>query len=216
MANVADLIVVWAKNDSGRVCGYLVDTTLPGITIKTIEGKLSLRTVPSCDIHFDHVVLDEDAALPGAIGLKSAFECLNSARYGIGWGALGAAQACYEAARNYIIDRNDFSSKQLIQEKLAFMCREIAIGLQASLRVGRLMELGKVYPEQISLIKHNSSVKALQIARMAREVLGGNGIIDSYGVIRHLLNLESVITYEGTSDIHSLIIGKGIIGETAV
>ncbi|PHQ82466.1 MAG: acyl-CoA dehydrogenase [Coxiella sp. (in: Bacteria)] len=215
LANVADVFIIWARDTDNAVQGYLVEKEVSGLSIEVIEGKFSLRTVPSCDITFDNVVIPSDSMLPKSEGLKSALRCLNHARYGIGWGALGAAEACFHAARDYIVSRNDFASKQFVQQKLADMSTEIALGLQACLQVGRCLDTDNWAPEQVSLIKRNSTLKALHIARQARDILGGNGIVDTFGVMRHLLNLESVVTYKGTADIHSLILGRGITGVNA-
>lgn len=215
LADQADIIIVWAKDENHVVRGFIVETTAPNCRIEKIPGKYSLRIVPSTHIYLEGVVVPESQVLPHADGLKAAFRCLNHARYGIGWGALGAAEDCFAVACDYIKNRNDFATKQLVQKKLADMCSEITLGLQACLQVGRLWDAGAGLPEHISLIKRNSTLKALVIARDARDVLGGQGILDAHSVIRHLLNLEAVATYEGTADIHSLILGRAITGEVA-
>lgn len=215
LADIADVMVVWAKDESETVRGFLVECDRAQLRIEKISGKYALRVVPSTHIYLDGVEIPETNRLPDAVGLKSAFRCLNHARYGIGWGALGAAQNCFDVATDYILKRNNFAGKQLVQKKLADMCSEIALGLQACLRVGRLFDAGEGVPEHISFIKRNSTHKALAIARDARDILGGQGILDSHPIIRHLLNLEAVATYEGTTDIHSLILGRAITGVTA-
>ncbi len=215
LAHMADVMVIWAKDASDILRGFLVDKNSAGVSVSLIEGKYSLRTVPSGIIHLDNVVIPQSHILPDAEGFKAAFACLNHARYGIGWGALGAAERCYHIARDYICARNNFAAKQLVQQKLADMATEISLGLLACLQVGRLMAQGLATPEQISLLKRNSSIKALAIARSARDILGGNGILLEHDVIRHMLNLESVVTYEGTADIHSLILGRAITDKPA-
>jgi len=222
---VADVFVVWAKvfGDSeipdGTIKGFILDKGQAGLSAPKIEGKFSLRASSTGTIVMQDVKVDADKMLPGVAGLKGPFSCLNKARYGIGWGALGAAQFCYEAARNYTMDRKQFgrplAANQLIQKKLADMLVDIALGLQGCLRVGRLMDEGRAEPQMISIIKRNSAGKALDIARQARDMHGGNGIADEYHVIRHVMNLESVNTYEGTHDIHALIIGRAITGIAA-
>jgi glutaryl-CoA dehydrogenase len=217
----ADLFVVWAKSEAhgGRIKGFLVDKGAPGLTAPKIEGKLSLRASTTGMIMLDEVKLGADALLPGAEGMSGPFGCLNRARYGISWGAMGAAEFCLAAARGYGLDRKQFgrplAANQLYQKKLADMTAEIALGLQASLRVGRLLDEGRFAPEMISLIKRNNAGKALEIARWARDMHGGNGISEEYQVIRHMLNLETVNTYEGTADIHALILGRAITGIAA-
>lgn len=215
LAHMADVMVIWAKDETDTLRGLLVDKKTAGVHVDIIEGKYSLRTVPSGMIHLNDVVILESQLLPNAKGFKAPFSCLNHARYGIGWGALGAAERCYQIARDYICARNDFAAKQLVQQKLADMATEISLGLLSCLQVGRLMAQGLTTPEHISLIKRNSSTKALAIARSARDILGGNGILLDHDVIRHMLNLESVVTYEGTSDIHSLILGRAITDRVA-
>ena len=218
---IADLAVVWAKSDAhdGAIRGFIVERGAKGFSTPKIEGKLSLRASITGEIVLDGVEVGEDALLPNVQGLKGPFGCLNRARYGIGWGAIGAAEACYEAARSYTLDRKQFgvplASKQLVQLKLADMMTEIALGLQASLRIGRRMEEGVLQPDLISLAKRNNCGKALAIARVARDMHGGNGISAEFHVIRHAANLETVNTYEGTHDIHGLILGRAITGLSA-
>ncbi|KAI1285851.1 Glutaryl-CoA dehydrogenase, mitochondrial [Halotydeus destructor] len=215
---IADVLVVWARSQEhgGKVKGFVVERSATGLETPKIEGKFSLRASVTGMILMDSVPVPEENMLDGVEGLRGPMGCLNSARYGIGWGALGAAEFCYETARQYVIDRKQFgkplASNQLIQFKLANMASEIAIGLQACLQVGRLKEENKATPEMVSLIKRNSCSKALDIARQARDMLGGNGISDEYHIIRHVMNLESVNTYEGTSDIHALVLGRAITG----
>ena len=215
---IADVFVVWAKSDAhdGKIRGFVIDKDAPGLTAPKIEGKLSLRASVTGMIMLDNVEVPESALLPNVEGLKGPFGCLNRARYGISWGAMGAAEFCFHAAREYGLDRKQFNkplaSTQLYQKKLADMETEITLGLQASLRVGRLMDEGKMAPEMISLVKRNNVGKALEIARHARDMHGGNGIVDEYHVMRHMANLETVNTYEGTHDIHALILGRAITG----
>ncbi len=214
---VADLLLVWAKNDEGVIRGYLIERAeAKGLATPKIEGKFALRASVTGQILLDETFVPEENELPGVSGLKGPFGCLNSARFGIAWGALGAAEFCWRAARDYTLDRKQFgrplAANQLIQKKLADMQTEIAIGLQAALRVGRLRDEGRAAPEMISLIKRNSCGKALEIARMARDMHGGNGIADEFHVIRHVMNLEAVNTYEGTHDIHALILGRAQTG----
>jgi len=216
-APVADLLVVWAKNGAGKIRGYLVERAeAKGLATPKIEGKFALRASITGEIVLDETFVPEENELPDVTGLKGPFGCLNSARFGIAWGALGAAEFCWRAARDYTLDRKQFgrplAANQLIQKKLADMQTEIAIGLQAALRVGRLRDEGRAAPEMISLIKRNSCGKALEIARMARDMHGGNGISDEFHVIRHVMNLEAVNTYEGTHDIHALILGRAQTG----
>jgi glutaryl-CoA dehydrogenase len=215
-APLADLLLVWAKNDAGHIMGYLVERGAAGLATPKIEGKLSLRASATGEIVMDDVFVPEAQILPGVRGLKGPFGCLNSARYGIAWGALGAAEACFETARRYVLERTQFgrplAANQLIQKKLADMLTEIALGLQSCLRLGRLKEEGRDTPEMVSLLKRSSAGKALDIARSARDMLGGNGISDEYPVMRHMLNLETVNTYEGTHDIHALILGRAVTG----
>jgi len=217
-APIADIFVVWAKSEphGGAIRGFILEKGMAGLSAPKIENKLSLRASITGSINLDDVVVPEDALLPNVEGLKGPFGCLNRARYGISWGALGAAEFCYAAARQYGLDRIQFgrplAATQLYQKKLADMVTEISLGLQASLRVGRLMDEGRFAPEIISLVKRNNVGKALDIARAARDMHGGNGISGEFQVIRHMLNLETVNTYEGTHDIHALILGRGITG----
>ncbi len=220
-APIADVFVVWAKSDAhdGGIRGFVLDKGATGLTAPKIEGKLSLRASITGMILMDEVEVGEDALLPGVEGLKGPFGCLNRARYGISWGAMGAAEFCLHAARRYGLDRKQFGTplagRQLYQKKLADMETEIALGLQASLRVGRLMDEGKFAPEMVSLVKRNNVGKALAIARDARDMHGGNGIAGEYHVMRHLMNLETVNTYEGAHDVHALILGRAITGIAA-
>ena len=218
-APIADVFVVWAKTDDGLIRGFIVDKGAKGLSAPKIEGKFSLRTSITGEIVLDEVFLPEENLLPGVQGLKGPFGCLNNARYGIAWGALGAAEFCWHAARQYTLDRLQFgrplAANQLVQKKLADMQTEIALGLQGCLRLGRLKDEGKAAPEITSLVKRNSCGKALDIARTARDMHGGNGIVDEFHVIRHVLNLESVNTYEGTHDIHALILGRAQTGIAA-
>ena len=215
---VADVFVVWAKSEAhgGDIRGFVLDKGMKGLSAPKIEGKLSLRASVTGEIVMDGVAVGEDALLPGVSGLKGPFGCLNRARYGIAWGAMGAAEACWHAARSYTLERKQFgrplAQTQLVQKKLADMQTEIALGLQAALRVGRIFDEGKAAPEMISLIKRNNCGKALDIARAARDMHGGNGISDDYVVMRHMLNLETVNTYEGTHDVHALILGRAQTG----
>ncbi|GAA4533451.1 acyl-CoA dehydrogenase [Chelativorans composti] len=217
-APIADVFVVWAKSDAhdGKIRGFVLEKGLKGLSAPKIEGKLSLRASITGEIVLDNVEVGEDALLPGVEGLRGPFECLNRARYGIAWGVMGAAEDCWFQARQYGLDRKQFgrplAATQLHQKKLADMQTEIALGLQATLRVGRLMEEGAWAPEMISLIKRNNCGKALDIARMARDMHGGNGIQIGYRVMRHAQNLETVNTYEGTHDIHALILGRAQTG----
>lgn len=214
-APIADVFVIWAKLD-GKVRGFILEKGMKGLSANRIEGKLSLRASITGDISMDGVEVGEDALMPNVSGLAGPFGCLNKARFGIAWGALGAAEFCWHAARSYTLERKQFgrplANNQLIQKKLADMQTEITIGLQAVLRVGRLLDEDNCAPENISLIKRNSTGKALDIARMARDMHGGNGIADEYHVMRHMMNLETVITYEGTHDIHALILGRAQTG----
>lgn len=213
---IADVFVVWAKCDDGQIRGFVLEKGTKGLTAPKIEGKFSLRASTTGMIIMEDVVVPEDALLPESLGLKSTFQCLTSARYGISWGALGAAEFCMETARQYTCDRVQFNSplakNQLVQKKLADMLTEITLGLHGCLRVGRLFDEGKMCPEMVSLLKRNSCGKSLDIARAARDMLGGNGISDEYHVIRHVMNLEAVNTYEGTHDVHALILGRAITG----
>lgn len=209
---IADVFVVWAKTDDGIIRGFILDKGMKGLSAPKIEGKLALRASITGEIVMDEVFVPEDQLMPNVQGLKGPFGCLNSARYGISWGAMGAAEDCWHAARQYCMDRTQFdrplAATQLIQMKLANMQTEISLGLQGSLRAGRLRDQGQLAPELISLMKRNNCSKALDIARMARDMHGGNGISDEYPVMRHMLNLEVVNTYEGTADVHALILGR--------
>ncbi len=213
---IADVFVVWAKDDDGAIRGFILEKGMKGLTAPKIEGKFSLRASVTGEIVMADVEIPEENLLPNVSGLKGPFGCLNNARYGIAWGALGAAEFCWQAARNYTLDRKQFgrplAANQLIQKKLADMQTEISIGLQACLRVGRLKDEGRAAPEMISLVKRNSCGKALDIARAARDMHGGNGISDEFHVIRHVMNLEAVNTYEGTHDVHALILGRAQTG----
>jgi glutaryl-CoA dehydrogenase len=216
---IADVCVVWAKDDEGTIRGFLLERGMKGLTTPKIEGKFSLRASITGMIMMEDVFVPEENMLPGVSGLRGPFSCLNNARYGIAWGALGAAEFCWHAARAYTLERKMFgkplAATQLIQKKLADMQTEIAIGLQAVLRLGRLLDEGRAAPEMISLCKRNSCGKALEIARTARDMHGGNGISDEYHVIRHVMNLEAVNTYEGTHDVHALILGRAQTGLSA-
>jgi glutaryl-CoA dehydrogenase len=211
-APVADVMVVWAKDHEGTIRGFILERGMKGLSTPKIEGKFSMRASNTGEIVMDRVFVPEENKLPNARGLNGPFGCLNSARFGISWGAMGAAESCWHAARNYTLERTQFgrplAANQLVQKKLADMQTEIALGLNAALRVGRLIERGEAAVEMISLIKRNNAGKALDIARTARDMHGGNGISDEYHVIRHMLNLESVNTYEGTHDVHALILGR--------
>lgn len=213
---IADVFVVWAKDDAGKIRGFILDKDMEGLSAPKIGGKFSLRASVTGEIVMDKVYVPEANAFPDIRGLKGPFGCLNKARYGIAWGSMGAAEFCWKAARQYTLDRKQFdrplAATQLVQLKLANMQTEIALGLQAALRVGRLMDEDRVTPEMISLIKRNNCGKALDIARIARDMHGGHGISDEYHVIRHVMNLESVNTYEGTHDIHALILGRAQTG----
>ncbi|PWC42851.1 acyl-CoA dehydrogenase [Azospirillum sp. TSO22-1] len=213
---IADVFVVWAKDDAGDIRGFVLEKGMKGLSAPKIEGKFSLRASITGEIVMDEVHVPETALLPNAKGLSGPFGCLNRARYGIAWGAMGAAEFCFQQARQYTLDRKQFgrplAANQLPQFKLANMETEIALGLQAALRVGRLMDEGKAAPEMISLIKRNNCGKALDIARIARDMHGGNGISDEFHIIRHSMNLEAVNTYEGTHDVHALILGRAITG----
>lgn len=213
---IADVFVVWAKTDDGTIRGFILEKGQTGLSAPAIKGKVGLRTSVTGQIVMDEVAVTEEAMLPGVSGLKGPFTCLNSARYGIAWGALGAAEFCWHTARQYVLDRQQFgrplAANQLIQKKLADMQTEIALGLQGCIRFGRMKDEGTASPEATSLLKRNSCGKALEIARMARDMLGGNGVSDEYGIIRHLVNLEVVNTYEGTHDIHALILGRAQTG----
>jgi glutaryl-CoA dehydrogenase len=211
---IADVFVVWAKTDDGKIRGFILEKGWKGLSAPAIHGKVGLRASITGEIVMDEVFVPAENMFPEVTGLKGPFTCLNSARYGIAWGALGAAEDCYEAARQYVLDRKQFgrplAANQLIQKKLADMLTEITLGLQSCLRVGRMKDEGNAPVEITSIIKRNSCGKSLDIARVARDMLGGNGISDEYGVIRHVVNLEVVNTYEGTHDIHALILGRAI------
>ena len=213
---IADVFVVWAKDDAGEIRGFVLDKGMKGLSAPKIEGKFSLRASVTGEIVMDKVFVPEANAFPDIRGLKGPFGCLHKARYGIAWGAMGAAEFCWKAARQYTLDRKQFgrplAATQLVQLKLANMQTEIALGLQAALRVGRLMDEDNAAPEMISLIKRNNCGKALDIARIARDMHGGNGISDEFHIIRHVMNLEAVNTYEGTHDIHALILGRAQTG----
>lgn len=213
---IADVFVVWAKDDADEIRGFVLDKGMKGLSAPKIEGKFSLRASVTGEIVMDKVFVPEANAFPDIRGLKGPFGCLNKARYGIAWGAMGAAEFCWKAARQYTLDRKQFgrplAATQLVQLKLANMQTEIALGLQAALRVGRLMDEDNAAPEMISLIKRNNCGKALDIARVSRDMHGGNGISDEFHIIRHVMNLEAVNTYEGTHDIHALILGRAQTG----
>ena len=215
----ADVFVVWAKDDSGQIRGFVLDKGMKGLSAPPIKGKVGLRASLTGEIVMDGVFVPEENAFPEVRGLKGPFTCLNSARYGIAWGALGAAEDCYARARQYVMDRRQFgkplAANQLVQKKLADMATDISLGLQGCLRLGRMKDEGTASVEVTSILKRNSCGKALEIARTARDMMGGNGISDEYGVARHLVNLEVVNTYEGTHDIHALILGRAITGIAA-
>ncbi|TXC73473.1 acyl-CoA dehydrogenase [Sphingorhabdus soli] len=218
---IADVFVVWAKSDAhdGKIRGFVLEKGMKGLSAPKIEGKLSLRASITGEIVMDEVEVGEDALLPNVEGLKGPFGCLNRARYGIAWGTMGAAEACFEAARGYTLERKQFgrplAANQIVQLKLANMLTEISLGLQAALRVGRLIDEGHLSPDMVSIIKRNNCGKALDIARVARDMHGGNGIAAEFHVIRHAINLETVNTYEGTHDVHALILGRAITGISA-
>ena len=213
---VADVCVVWAKTEDGTIRGFLIERDTKGLSTPKIEGKFSLRASVTGEIVMDDCFVPEENLLPGAEGLAGPFRCLNRARFGIVWGVLGAAEFCWHAARQYTLDRHQFgrplAATQLVQKKLADMQTEITIGLQGALQLGRLFDDGKESPEAISLMKRNNCGKALDIARVARDMHGGNGIVDEFHVIRHMMNLETVNTYEGTHDVHALILGRAQTG----
>jgi len=213
---IADVMVVWAKTEDGTIRGFVLERGMERLATPKIEGKFSLRASVTGMIQMDEVFVPDENLLPNVKGLRGPFGCLNRARYGIGWGAMGAAEFCWHAARQYVLDRSQFgrplAANQLVQKKLADMQTEITLGLNAALTVGRLMDSGDAAPEAISLIKRNNCGKALDIARVARDMHGGNGIADEYHVIRHVMNLEAVNTYEGTHDIHALILGRAQTG----
>ncbi|PZM10212.1 acyl-CoA dehydrogenase [Rhizobium tubonense] len=218
-APIADVFVVWGKTEDGVIRGFILEKAWKGLSAPAIHGKVGLRASITGEVVMDNVFVPEENMLPNVTGLKGPFTCLNSARFGIAWGALGAAEDCYAKARQYVLDRNQFgrplAANQLIQKKLADMATEISLGLQGCLRLGRMKEEGHPPVELTSILKRNSCGKALDIARAARDMLGGNGISDEFGIIRHLVNLEVVNTYEGTHDIHALIVGRAITGIAA-
>lgn len=217
----ADIFIVWAKSEAhnGAIRGFILEKGMKGLSAPKIDGKISLRASTTGMIVMDDVKVGQESLLPNVQGLKGPFECLNRARYGISWGAMGAAEFCMQAARQYGLDRKQFgrplAATQLFQKKLADMLTDIALGIQGSLRVGRLMDEGRFAPDMISIIKRNNVGKALEIARQSRDMHGGNGISEEYQVIRHMINLETVNTYEGTHDVHALILGRGITGLAA-
>ncbi len=215
-APIADLMVVWAKDEADTIRGFILERGMQGLATPKIEGKFSVRASPTGEIVMDDVFVPDENLLPGASGLKGPFGCLNNARFGICWGALGAAEFCWHAARDYVLNRSQFgrplAANQLIQKKLADMQTEIALGLLACLHVSRLRDLGLATPEMVSLLKRNCAGKALEIARLARDMHGGNGISDEFHVVRHMLNLETVNTLEGTHDIHALVLGRAQTG----
>ena len=216
---VADVFMVWAKDDGGAIRGFILEKGAKGLSAPTIHSKVGLRASITGEIVMDNVFCPEENALPDVRGLKGPFTCLDSARFGIAWGALGAAEDCFARARQYVLDRQQFgrplAANQLIQKKLADMLTEISLGLQGCLQLGRMRDAGTASVEATSIIKRNSCGKALDIARQARDMLGGNGISDEYGVVRHMVNLEVVNTYEGTHDVHALILGRAITGIAA-
>ena len=213
---IADVFVVWAKNEDDEICGFILDRGMDGLSAPKIEGKFALRASITGEIVMNDVFVPAANQLPDALGLKAPFACLNRARYGISWGVMGAAEFCWHAARDYALERNQFgrplAATQLVQLKLANMQTDITLGLQGSLRLGRILDEGRMQPEAISLMKRNNCGKALDIARASRDIHGGNGISDEYHVIRHVMNLEAVNTYEGTHDIHALILGRAQTG----
>ena len=218
-APIADLMVVWAKDDEGKVRGFILERGMPGLATSKIEGKFSVRASPTGQIHMDDVFVPEAQALPQARGISAPFACLNNARFGICWGAMGAAEFCWHSARQYALDRKQFgrplAANQLVQKKLADMQTEITLGLHACLHLSRLRDSGRASPEMVSLLKRNCAGKALEVARAARDIHGGNGISDEYHVIRHMLNMETVNTLEGTHDIHALVLGRAQTGIAA-
>jgi glutaryl-CoA dehydrogenase len=213
---IADIAVVWAKLDGEEIRGFIVERGAKGFSTPAIEGKMSLRASVTGEIVLDDVEVPEDSMLPNVRGLAGPFGCLNKARYGIAWGAMGAAEFCWHAARQYVLDRQQFgrplAATQLVQKKLADMQTEITLGLHGALALGRALEAGQAAPPAVSLMKRNNCGKALDIARAARDMHGGNGISDEFHVIRHMLNLETVNTYEGTHDVHALILGRAQTG----
>ncbi len=218
-APIADLMVVWAKDDEGKVRGFILERGMPGLATSKIEGKFSVRASPTGQIHMDDVFVPEAQVLPRARGISAPFACLNNARFGICWGAMGAAEFCWHSARQYALDRKQFgrplAANQLVQKKLADMQTEITLGLHACLHLSRLRDSGRASPEMVSLLKRNCAGKALEVARAARDIHGGNGISDEYHVIRHMLNMETVNTLEGTHDIHALVLGRAQTGIAA-
>jgi glutaryl-CoA dehydrogenase len=218
-APIADVFVVWAKTEGEVIRGFILEKGMSGLSTPKIEGKFSLRASVTGEIVMDEVLVPEENLLPGVKGLRGPFSCLNSARYGIAWGTLGAAEFCWHAARNYTLERRQFgrplAANQLIQKKLVDMQTEITLGLHACLRLGRLKDMGRDSPEMVSILKRNNCGKALDVARAARDMHGGNGIADEFHVIRHVMNLEAVNTYEGTHDIHALILGRAQTGIAA-
>jgi glutaryl-CoA dehydrogenase len=216
---IADVFVVWAKDDSGQIRGFILEKGWKGLSAPAVHGKVGLRASITGEIVMDEVFCPEENAFPEVRGLKGPFTCLNSARYGIAWGALGAAEFCWHAARDYALERKQFgrplAANQLVQKKLADMQTEIVLGLLGCLRLGRMKEAGTAAPEITSILKRNSCGKALDVARAARDIHGGNGIVDDYHVIRHVMNLETVNTYDGTHDIHALILGRAQTGISA-
>ena len=215
-APIADIFVIWAKTKNDNICGFLLERGMEGLSTSKINGKFSMRASSTGEIFMKDVFVPNENKLPNAKGLSGPFGCLNKARYGISWGALGAAEFCWSSARQYVLDRIQFgkplASNQLVQKKLVDMQTDITLGLHACLRLGRLMDENKATPEMISLLKRNNASKALDIARLARDMHGGNGIADEFHIIRHLMNLETVNTYEGTYDIHTLILGRAQTG----
>jgi len=213
---IADVLIVWAKNDEGAIRGFILDRGMEGLSTPVIEGKFSLRASVTGEIVMDNVFVPEQNMLPGVSGLSGPFGCLNRARYGISWGSMGAAEFCWHSARDYVLEREQFgrplAANQLIQKKLADMQTDIALGLSGALRVGRLIDEGRMLPDAISMLKRNNCGKALDIARVARDMHGANGVSDEYHVIRHVMNLEAVNTYEGTHDVHALILGRAQTG----
>ena len=213
---IADVFIVWAKDDEGAIRGFILDRGMEGLSTPVIEGKFSLRASVTGEIVMDNVFVPEENILPGVSGLSGPFGCLNRARYGISWGSMGAAEFCWHSARNYVLEREQFgrplAANQLIQKKLADMQTDIALGLSGALRVGRLIDEGRMLSDAISMLKRNNCGKALDIARVARDMHGANGVSDEYHVIRHVMNLEAVNTYEGTHDVHALILGRAQTG----
>ena len=213
---IADVLIVWAKDDEGAIRGFILDRGMEGLSTPVIEGKFSLRASVTGEIVMDNVFVPEENILPGVSGLSGPFGCLNRARYGISWGTMGAAEFCWHSARNYVLEREQFgrplAANQLIQKKLADMQTDIALGLNGALRVGRLIDEGRMLSDAISMLKRNNCGKALDIARVARDMHGANGVSDEYHVIRHVMNLEAVNTYEGTHDVHALILGRAQTG----